>query len=47
MRGEVAADLPFFPWGDSLKQHNYPDLKWMIGSRGLPGEVPYSRVRAG
>ena len=47
MRGEVEADIPFFPWGDSLKQHNYPDLKWMIGSRGLPGEAPYSRIRSG
>jgi len=47
MCGDVEADVPIFPWGDSLKMHNYPEQRWMIGSRGLPGEAPYSRTRFG
>lgn len=43
--GEVKPDQPFFPWGDSMKMHNYPDLPWQIGSRGLPQEIPYSACR--
>ena len=43
--GEVAPDLPFFPWGDSMKMHNYPDQPWQIGSRGLPQEAPYAACR--
>ncbi len=45
LTGEVPPDLPLFPWGDSLEMHNYPGNPWIIGSRGLPGEKPYSRIR--
>ena len=38
--GAVPRDEPFFPWR-SLNVHPY-DNAWAIGSRGLPGEVPYS-----
>ena len=43
MSGAVEPDIPFFPWGDSLEMHNYPQGSWLIGSRGLPDEIPYSR----
>ena len=45
LSGSVPADVPLFPWGDSLAMHNYPENAWIIGSRGLPGEAPYSRIR--
>ena len=43
MSGSVEPDIPFFPWGNSLEMHNYPQGSWLIGSRGLRDEVPYSR----
>ena len=46
MTGPVESDAPLFPWKDSMEMHNYPQGAWMIGSRGLPGELPYSRRRA-
>lgn len=45
MNGDVEPDEPFFPWGDSMEMHNYPQGAWIIGSRGLPEEKPYSRRR--
>ena len=45
LSGSVPADLPLFPWGDSMEMHNFPGSPWIIGSRGLPGEKPYSRIR--
>jgi hypothetical protein len=36
MSGEVGRGEPFFPWGDSLEVCWYPELTWIIGSRGLP-----------
>lgn len=41
--GPVSPNKPFFPWGDSLDAWPYDDMPWMIGSRGLPDEVNYSR----
>ena len=46
LSGDVPPDEPIFPWGDSMAMHNYPGAPWFIGSRGLPGEKPYSRIRA-
>ncbi len=43
LSGNVAHQKPFFPWGDSLEINSYPVARWMIGSRGLPEEKPYSR----
>ena len=43
MRGPVAPQQFFFPWRDSLEMCYYPVDRWIIGSRGLPGEPPYSR----
>lgn len=39
--GPVPPARPFFRW-DTLDMCHYPDLPWLIGSRGLPGERPYS-----
>jgi hypothetical protein len=41
--GPVKPNFPLFPWKDSLEICWYPDASWMIGSRGLPEEKPYSR----
>lgn len=47
MQGPVARNQPLFPWGDSLEAWPYAQNSWLIGARGLPGEVPYShRVQA-
>jgi hypothetical protein len=43
MTGPVKRNSPHFPWGDSLECWPYEDMPWAIGSRGLPGEKPYSR----
>jgi len=43
MAGDVARNVPFFPWGDSLEVWPYHNLPWILGSRGLADEVPYSR----
>lgn len=45
MSGDVLPDVPLFPWGDCMEMHNNPGSSWMIGSRGLPGEKPYSEIR--
>lgn len=42
--GEVPRNRAFFPW-PSMEICWYPDLPWMIGSRGLPGEANYSRLQ--
>ncbi|MFA6293922.1 MAG: hypothetical protein WC637_19190 [Victivallales bacterium] len=42
MTGPVPPSRPFFPW-ESMDICWYPDFPWIIGSRGLPGEKPYSR----
>jgi hypothetical protein len=41
--GPVKPNVPLFPWKDSLEICWYPDASWMIGSRGLPEEKPYSK----
>jgi hypothetical protein len=41
--GPVKPNVPLFPWKDSLEICWYPDGSWIIGSRGLPEEKPYSR----
>jgi hypothetical protein len=41
--GPVKPNFPLFPWKDSLEICWYPDASWIIGSRGLPEEKPYSR----
>ncbi len=46
MTGDVADNLPLFPWGDSMKMHNYPEFSWLIGSRGIKEEAPYSRCKS-
>jgi hypothetical protein len=40
--GAVPRDEPFFPW-QTLNVHPYGN-SWGIGSRGLPGEEPYSKI---
>jgi hypothetical protein len=40
--GPVKPNAPLFPWKDSLEVCWYPDASWIIGSRGLPDEKPYS-----
>lgn len=40
--GYVKPNAQLFPWKDSLEICWYPEASWMIGSRGLPGELPYS-----
>ncbi|HEX4140930.1 MAG TPA: hypothetical protein VHY09_11320 [Candidatus Methylacidiphilales bacterium] len=40
--GPVVPNFPMFRWGDSMEVKNYPTMSWIIGSRGLPGEPPYS-----
>ena len=40
--GPVKPNFPLFPWKDSLEICWYPDSNWLIGSRGLPEEKPYS-----
>lgn len=40
--GPVKPNTPLFPWKDSLEICWYPHASWMIGSRGLPEEKPYS-----
>jgi hypothetical protein len=42
MRGPVPRRTPHFPWGASLDISWYPELTWLIGSRGLPGEGNYA-----
>jgi hypothetical protein len=42
MTGPVAPNFPLFPWKDSLEICWYPHASWIIGSRGLPDEKPYS-----
>lgn len=42
MSGSVSPNFPFFPW-KTLDICYYPDLPWMVGSRGLPEETAYSR----
>ncbi len=42
MTGPVPPSRPFFPW-ETMDICWYPDFPWIIGSRGLPGEKPYSR----
>lgn len=44
--GEAKENQSLFPWGDSLKMHNYPELDWLIGSRGIKNEAPYSRRKS-
>lgn len=46
MSDGVARNQPHFPWGDSMPQTPWPNA-WLIGSRGLPGEVPYSHISEG
>jgi len=46
MSGEVARNRHFFPW-PAMDICWYPDLPWMIGSRGLPEEPNYSRPQEG
>lgn len=46
MSGEVEPDAAFFPWEDSLAIHSYAAGIWRIGSRGVPGEKPYSRPKS-
>jgi hypothetical protein len=41
--GPVKPNTPLFPWKDSLEICWYPDSNWIIGSRGVPEEKPYSR----
>jgi hypothetical protein len=41
-QGDVRRNGPFFPW-PTLDICWYPELPWIIGSRGLPAEPPYSR----
>jgi hypothetical protein len=43
MTGPVKPNFPLFPWKDSLDICWYPGTPWIIGSRGLPGETPYSK----
>ena len=40
--GPAKPNTPLFPWKDSLEVCWYPEAWWMIGSRGLPEEKPYS-----
>ena len=42
MSGPVPPARPFFPW-QTMEICWYPEFPWLIGSRGLPGEKPYSR----
>ncbi len=46
MAGNVARNAPHFPWADAMPQTPWPNT-WLIGSRGLPGEDPYSRPAEG
>ena len=41
MTGTVPPSRPFFPW-DTMAICWYPEYSSIIGSRGLPGERPYS-----
>jgi len=43
MSGPVAPEPEDFVWGDNLTMDYDQSLYWNIGSRGLSGEVPYSR----
>ncbi len=43
MNGGAPPTFPFFPWGDSLDICYYPEMSWIIGSRGLPEEPSYAR----
>ena len=40
--GPIQPNFPLFPWKDSLEVCWYPHASWIIGSRGLPEEEPYS-----
>ena len=42
MTGPVPPSRPFFPW-ETMEICWYPEFSTLIGSRGLPGETPYSR----
>ena len=42
MSGPVAPNFPFFPYKDSLEICWYPEASWMIGSRGVPEDKPYT-----
>ncbi|MDR1145095.1 MAG: hypothetical protein LBK71_03050 [Verrucomicrobiales bacterium] len=42
--GPVAPNFPFFPWKDNMEVKWYPENSWIIGSRGLPAETPYTRL---
>ncbi|NNM89185.1 MAG: hypothetical protein HKL95_11795 [Phycisphaerae bacterium] len=44
--GPVAPNRPHFPWGDNMTQLPWKNW-WLIGSRGLPTEAPYSAVNQG
>ena len=46
MTGPVASNKPHFPWGDNMTQLPWTNW-WLIGSRGLPTEPPYSAVSQG
>ena len=46
MTGPVAPNKPHFPWGDNMTQMPWTNW-WLIGSRGLPTEAPYSAVSQG
>jgi len=39
--GTVARNQPHFPWGWDMSQTPWKNA-WLIGSRGLPNEVPYA-----
>ncbi|MCY3018870.1 MAG: hypothetical protein NTW87_07570 [Planctomycetota bacterium] len=41
VNGPVRRATPHFPWGRELRIVPYPNA-WLVGSRGLPGEEPYS-----
>lgn len=46
MKGPVARNQPHFPWGEKMTQLPWKNW-WLIGSRGLPTEAPYSAVSQG
>jgi hypothetical protein len=43
LSGPVAPNFPLFPFKDSMEVCWYPEASWIIGSRGLPEEKPYTR----
>lgn len=45
MRGRVPRSTPLFPWKNRLDADPYSGCPWLIGSRGLPDEINYSRRR--